>query len=115
MDDDGLDDVVVLANNAVTLLSSGGSGKPFWSYAPSSLTEQLILLHVGDENESEDSIVVVGIDTKENKVILHRLSPSTGLETSSSEIDGAPVTRGGEHGTGMVLTESATGKHTYVA
>ena len=115
MDDDGLDDVVVLANNAVTLLSSGGSGKPFWSYAPSSLMEQLVLLHVGDENESEDSIVVVGIDTKENKVILHRLSPSTGLETSSSEIDGAPVTRGGEHGTGMVLTESATGKHTYVA
>ena len=30
MDDDGLDDVVVLANNAVTLLSSGGSGQPFW-------------------------------------------------------------------------------------
>jgi outer membrane protein assembly factor BamB len=111
MDDDGLDDVVVLANNAVTLLSSGGSGKPFWTYTPTSTTERLVLLHVADEGD--DSVVVVGVDEKENKVTLHRLSPSTGVEASSSDIVGAPIARGGEHSTGMVLTES--GARTYVA
>ena len=109
MDDDGLDDVVVLANNAVTLLSSGGSGQPFWEYRPASDSERVVLIHVGDEGEH---MYVVGVDEAHNKVLLHTVALTTGVEAHSHTILGAPVARGGAHGSGMVLTES--GAQTYV-
>ena len=107
MDDDGLDDVVVLANNVVTLLSSGGSGSPFWTYEPDD-GETLELLHVADEGEI---IYVVGINS--NGVVVHRLSATTGEQVSASTITSAPQRRGGSHGSGLVLTEEV-GQSTHV-
>jgi outer membrane protein assembly factor BamB len=110
LDDDGLDDVVVLANNAVTLLSSGGSGNPFWEFTPESKSETLVLLHVDDEGKF---MYVVGVDEKLNKVVIHKLALNTGTEANINEMTGSPIARGGKHGSGIVLTESGT--ETYVA
>ena len=106
LDDDGIDDIVVLLGNSVSLLSSGERGEPFWTFVPEDSGVRLVAMHVSDDGEH---IYAVGVADDRQSVLAYRLSSATGEQTGAFSTPGAPTPAGGAFGSGVVLSENESG------